>query len=448
MKKSLLIALVVVGLIAAATAYSRLTGGVAVESAVVRREVIREMIDETAKTRLPEVHLVTMPYPARIEPIKVTEGSIVHQGEVVAQVMKWDLELQLRQAKAAVERLKASWIENADVSVEKISHAQTISFVESMDATVKAARERVKAGKAKLDYAISNLERVSKLTPSGAKSVDDEERARLLKIESEVSYQQDQLILAAVEATQAATKLMPTLVMTYIDRKSLAGDVLKKQEEEALAALDRAKTDAQRGAMASPVDGVVLDRYESNERFVSAGTVLVRIGELDRLEVESEVLTQDVGNVKPGDPAEVYGPAIGSRAAKATVDHIFPAGFTKVSSLGVEQQRVKVILKFTQEELDRLRSERRLGVEYRVRIRIFTASNDNALVVPRSALFRGPSGAWQAFAIRGGKARLQDVKVGLMNDETAEILDGVTEGEAVVLAPESGLADGVRVKQG
>jgi HlyD family secretion protein len=445
-KPKLLFAVAAIVIVAAVFALGQLSPGQGVESALVRRTSIKELIDEQAKTRLPETHLVTMPYAARIEPIALDEGAPVKKGQVVAQIVQRDLDLQVRQAEAAYQRLEAAYEENADTSVEDTSYKQALAFVTSMAATVASAKERVKAGKAKLDYAESNYERIKSLRPSGAKSLDDEERALLLRIEAEVSYRQDQLILAAIEATQTATGLMPTMVMQYIGRKSLTGEVWKKQQGEALAQLEQAKTDRERGTMTSPVDGVVLERYDSNERYVAAGTVLLRIGELDRLEVESEVLTQDVGNVKPGDSAEVYGPAIGAKPAIATVDRIYPAGFTKVSSLGVEQQRVMVILRFTPEELERLRTERRMGVEYRVRVRITTAQKDNALVVPRSALFRGPGGVWQVFAVRDGVAKLLDVQVGLLNDEHAEITSGLAEGEEVILAPESTVADGVKVK--
>lgn len=444
-KTNAFLAVAAVLVVAAGLSFSQFSTGQAVLSERVRRAAIDERIDEQAKTRLPETHLVTMPYAARIEQIKLDEGDRVEKGQVVCQVVPRDLDLQVRQAQAAYDRLEAAFAENADTSVEDTTYKQALSFVTSMNATVAAARERVKSGKAKLDYAQSNYERIKSLRPSGAKSLDDEERALLLRIESEVSYRQDQLILAAIEATQTATGLMPTMVMQYISRKGLTGEVWKKQQAEALAALEQAKTDRERGTMTSPVDGVVLERYDSNERYVAAGTVLLRIGELDRLEVESEVLTQDVGNVKPGDHAEVYGPAIGDKPAAATVDRIFPAGFTKVSSLGVEQQRVMVILKFTSQELQRLRDERHLGVEYRVRVRIFTAKKDEALVVPRSALFRGPSGEWQVFAIRNGKAALQTVEIGLLNDELAEVTKGVDEDEEVILAPESSIADGTSV---
>ncbi len=103
------------------------------------------------------------------------------------------------------------------------------------------------------------------------------------------------------------------------------------------------------------------------------------------LEVEADVLSLDVVAAKVGDRAEIYGPAIGKPPAQAVVSRIYPAGFTKVSSLGVEQQRVKVILRFKQTDLQRLLKDRRLGVGYRVRVRIFTADKTQS---PADSTFR------------------------------------------------------------
>jgi HlyD family secretion protein len=172
----------------------------------------------------------------------------------------------------------------------------------------------------------------------------------------------------------------------------------------------------------------------------------MKIGELERMEVEADVLSQDVVDVKEGQQAEIYGPAIGREPVPAKVTRIFPAGFTKISSLGVEQQRVKVVLSFDPRYLKRLRAERQLGVDFRVGVRIFTANSDDALIVPRSALFRGAAGQWQVFAVRNGRVQLIDVGVGLMNDELVEIADGLAEDEVVVLAPETTLVDGMRVR--
>jgi HlyD family secretion protein len=128
------------------------------------------------------------------------------------------------------------------------------------------------------------------------------------------------------------------------------------------------------------------------------------------------------------------------------VTRIFPAGFTKVSSLGVEQQRVKVIMKLEDDDLRRLREGNDLGVAYRVRVRIFTASASDTLVIPRSALFRGASNDWQVYSIRGGQAHLQAVKIGLANDEQVQVVDGLAEGDQVILAPETNLSEGQAVR--
>jgi HlyD family secretion protein len=445
MKSWVIFAIIGAAVAAVGFGYVQFTGGVPVQSASVRVGAIRELVDEQAKTRLPKVHLITMPFTGRIESIELAEGTAVKKGQTVARIVPRDMKLVWNQAKSAVERLDASIRENDDVSVESTSLKQAVNFVLSMDSTVAAARERVRAGSAKLDYAKSHLDRTLKLRPSNAKTLDDEEQARLGKVQSEIDYQQDKLVLSAVEAMQAATALMPTAVRQYIERKALTREVLSKQKAEAQAQLERVEVDEQRSTMTSPVDGVILERIESNERYLPAGTELLKIGDLSQLEVEAEILSQDVVRIKPEAAAEVYGPAIGVTPAKATVARIFPGGFTKISSLGVEQQRVKVILRFEPDELARLRQYQNLGVDFRVRVRVFTANSENTLVVPRSALFRGPDGAWQVFAVRNRRAELQTVKVGLMNDEAAEIAEGLAEGETVVLSPETSLTPGTRV---
>jgi len=198
------------------------------------------------------------------------------------------------------------------------------------------------------------------------------------------------------------------------------------------------------------VDGIVLARERTNEQYLPAGTELMRIGRLEDLEVEADVLSQEVTAVKVGDPAEVSGPSIGSQPATATVRRIYPAGFTKISSLGVEQQRVKVILGFEPKELQRLLhpadGQQGLGVDYRVRVRIFTKERSGVVVVPRSAVFLKASGDWAAYVVDNGRARLTDVQVGLMNDEQVEIVKGVNSKDVVILAPETNLKDGDRVK--
>ena len=440
--------LLLVAVLAALLIYATAGGfsrGVPV-AAAAKMDSIREFIDEQAKTRLPETYLITMPFAGRIEPIDAVEGSPVKKDQVVARIVAKDLDLAVDQATAAVERADASVSENAYLEVEKTAYKQAEQFVKSTTAAVQASIERMKAGKAKVEYAEHDLGRTQQLMASHAQSQDDLERRLLQKVQSDADYRQDELVHAAMEAMAAATNLTPTMVQQYIAHKRLTADVLAKERAEADARLSQVKQDRQRGTMHSPVDGVVLARYVSNEGFLPAGTQLLEIGRLEAMEVEAEVLTLDVVSAKIGDAVEIYGPAIGPAAVHGEVARIYPAGFTKISSLGVEQQRVRVIVQFhDREDLKRLLRERGLGVGYRVRVRIHTAERSQALVVPRSALFRAADNSWQLFVVRGGRARLQNVAVGLMNDEQAEIRSGVAEGELVVLAPESSLSDGTKV---
>jgi HlyD family secretion protein len=435
-----------VAIVAVAIVVSTLTGGMPVEAAAVVRGPIQEYVDERGKTRLPQTYNITMPLEGRISAIDLVEGTPVQKDQVVARIITSDLNLSVEAATAAVDRLKASIRENDDASVETTGLKQSLEYVKSIDRTVEAAKAQVESGRAKLDYANNNAERIKQMRQSRTATQDEIEQAQLQQVQAGVEYQQDLLIERAIEALQAATALLPTGIQQYITRKDLTHDVLKMQLEEANVRLKEADRDRNRGELRSPVDGVILERAISDERQVTAGTVLLKIGRMDELEVEADILSQDVVNVKDGDAVEITGPAIGPTPARGTVKRIYPAGFTKVSSLGVEQQRVKVIIAFNAEDLERLRKQRDLGVDYRVRVRIITAEKKDALVAPRSALFRGGEGSWQVFAVRGRHAELQTVKVGLMNDETVEIASGLESGDLIILAPETSLRDGAKVK--
>lgn len=443
--KTWLLIILFAAVLATGTIYERFASGTPVEVARAGFGPIREFIDEEARTRLPRTYEVTMPFNGRIEPIAVREGTPVKAGDVVARVVQADLDLKVAEAKAAVDRLEASLRENDDTSVEATALEQALRYVQSMNRTVEAAEEQVKAGEAKRDLANKTWKRMRALFETRTTDEQELNRTETSKIEADVSYQRDVLLLSALKSLQTATALAPTVVRQYIERKKLKHDVLWHERAEAEARLKEAERDRRRGEMTSPIDGLVLERFETNERQVSAGTVLLTLGRLDELEVEVDVLSQDVVNVKPGQTADIYGPAIGRKPIRGVVDRIYPAGFTKTSSLGVEQQRVKVVLSFERDELQVLRAARDLGVGYRVRVRIFTDERSRALVIPRSALFRGPTGDWQVFVVREGKARLVSVGIGLLNDDLAEIRDGLSENEPVVLAPETSLTDGTRV---
>ncbi|MCE9607122.1 MAG: HlyD family efflux transporter periplasmic adaptor subunit [Planctomycetia bacterium] len=439
-----IVALIVVLLLAVA-AWSGMSSGTVVQCAAVAPAPIREFVDEQAQTRLPVTQLITMPFDGRVEAIELSEGAVVKKGQVVAKVVPQDLQLTVQDAQANIDRLESSIKESGDKTVESTALKQSLEYVLSMQATVAAAAARVEAGEAKLDYANKNFGRIRTLRETNSASEDQWNNAELQRIQADVDLRQDQLVLKALQSMLSATTLVPTVVKQYMDRKDLTVAVLKNERAQAEVKLAQQVRDRDRGSMQSPIDGVVLERLETNERRLAPGTVLLKIGAPGQLEVEADILSQDVVRVKPEQGVEVYGPAVGAQPARGIVAAIYPAGFTKVSSLGVEQQRVKVIVRFAPGELERIEKMQDLGIGYRVRVRIFTAEKPRTLVVPRSALFRGPDGRWQVFAVRSGKAKLVGVEVGLMNDEQVEVTTPLAEGELVVLAPESTLTDGARV---
>ncbi|UCG33767.1 MAG: HlyD family efflux transporter periplasmic adaptor subunit, partial [Phycisphaerales bacterium] len=174
-------------------------------------------------------------------------------------------------------------------------------------------------------------------------------------------------------------------------------------------------------------------------QYLAAGTPLLTVGRLDDMEVIAEVLTERATRVSPGDAVEVYGEAIVEGPIVGHVLRVYPAGFKKISSLGVEQQRVKVAVKLDQ------RPER-LGVAFRVHVRIFYDQAENALTLPRTALFRGERGEWQVMAVVDGRTELRTVEVGIMNDEDAQILSGVTADDQIVAHPSRDVTPGMKVE--
>jgi len=431
-----------------------LWSGVPVDVAEVREGPIQEFVDERGKTRLPETHRVTMPFGGRVEAITLSEGDEVKKGETVARLVPLDLDLTVEEARAVVDRLEAAIRENAYSAIEETAIKQAEQFVQSMADTVKVAATRVSSGQDKYEYHQKHLDRVEQLVKSRAQSEEDLDRARLDDAQAKWDLRQDEFVLSATQALALATDLLPTMVRQYIERKSYTEAVLKKQLAEATARLRQVEQNQKRGTMTSPVDGVVLERHVTNEQFLPAGTELLEISRLEDLEVEAEVLSVDVGNVQEDAAVKIYGPAIGNNLpgardyAVGTVHKVYPAGFTKISSLGVEQQRVIVIIHFKPEDLQWLRAERDLGVGYRVRVRITTREAPSALVIPRSSLFRSADARWNVYAIRGGRARVAEVQIGILNDELAQVTGGLAPGDLVVRAPEGDLEDGQRVKAG
>jgi HlyD family secretion protein len=190
----------------------------------------------------------------------------------------------------------------------------------------------------------------------------------------------------------------------------------------------------------SPVGGRVLRVLQESARVVPAGFPLMEVGDPGDLEARIEVLSRDAVAIRPGSRVllEKWG---GPAALAGRVRVVEPSAFTKVSALGVEEQRVYVVVDF----LDPLEQRPALGDAYRVEARIVTWESADVLKAPAGALFQR-GGTWQAFVLDGGTARLRTVKVGHSDGLETEVLEGLKAGDRVVVYPGDQIADGVRVK--
>jgi len=196
-----------------------------------------------------------------------------------------------------------------------------------------------------------------------------------------------------------------------------------------------------RGARTAPGSVNCLRFPQEGAAFVAAGTPLVELGDPARPEIVTEMLSTDAVQVQPGARVEIL--AWGGEAPLAgRVRLVEPSGFTKVSALGVEEQRVNVVIDFVGPR----EAWARLGHGYRVTVRIVVWASDQVLQAPVSALFRS-GGGWTGFFVwPGGRARLTGVEIGRMNDETAEIRHGLAPGARLILHPGQRVTNGVRVR--
>jgi HlyD family secretion protein len=276
-----------------------------------------------------------------------------------------------------------------------------------------------------------SVENLAHAKADAAQAVRDRERAKQLY---EKGYSALQELEQAASAETAASKSAEAARF----RVEAAASEVAVAKAALLAGEGDAADERRRISLPAPVDGRVLRVFEQSERVVPAGTPILEIGDASRLEIVIEVLSTDAVRVRPGMTVNLAGWG-GEGTLPATVRTIEPAAFTKVSALGVEEQRVRVIA-------DLAGPPGPLGDGYRVEARIVTWSADSVLKVPASACFRRAAGPdWAVFTVSDGRARLRPVAPGHRTAAEVEVLKGIAAGERVVLHPPNELSDGRRV---
>ena len=363
-----------------------------VDLAPVERGPMRVTVDDEGETRVRHRFLVSAPVAGQLQRIDLEPGDSVRKGTtVLANVLP-----------AAPQPLDAR------------ARTETEAAAAAAAAALGAARADLARATAARALAESELARYRDL-------------ARERVVSSQALEAKDTDARTAAESQRAA-------------EFAVAG--AQHQLEMARARLMQASGGRGLGrafAIVSPVDGVVLRRLQESEAVVAPGQPLLEIGDPRAIEIVSDLLSSDAVRVPPGAAVliERWG---GDRPLRARVRRVEPSGFTKISALGVEEQRVNVIMDFDEPADGRPG----LGDGYRVDVRIIVWEGESVLKVPASALFRRGA-EWAAFVETGGRARARAVQVGRRNGAEAEVIDGLRDGDLVVLHPADTLQDGSRI---
>lgn len=367
---------------------------VAVETAAVSRGPLVVTIDELGESRVSDLYIVSAPATGRLTRVPLKPGDPVLANETVL---------------AEIHPVQPD-------PIDARSFARSKAEIESLRAQLSAAHARIAELKAQQVLAEREFARAADLSRRGFVSKANLDRARAAR---------DGNRAAIAEATQAA-------------------DATGHSLDAARASLLTAGTQGGNGSVLvrSPVGGFVMRVPQESERVVVAGTPLLEIGDPNRMEIVADLLSTDAVRVRPGSKVflEDWG---GEVPLHGRVRRVEPFGFTKISALGVEEQRVNVVIDFT----DPRAAWERIGHGYRTTVKIVVDSVGDTLKIPIGALFR-TSGQWSLFVIgKQGRAQLRRVNIGRMNDEEAELVSGLSEGEQVILHPSDKVANGGRVKE-
>ncbi|WP_330961232.1 efflux RND transporter periplasmic adaptor subunit [Photobacterium sp. 53610] len=364
-----------------------------VEVVMVTEGPMTETVDDDAITRVKEVYTLTAPVSGRLLRIEKDAGDDVTTGAVLAVLQP--AVSPLLDARTQLERASAM-------------HAAE----ESRD----AARAQVKSALARLEYARIDFKRAGKLAQKDAVSIDRQDQARqvLRAAEAGLTTAESVLLQKEAEFQQAKAALL---------QPGEAAAVRQSQVE-----------------IIAPADGKILRIFQESEAVVAAGTPLMETGDPDNLEIAADLLSRDAVRIQPGDHVDIdnWG---GAGVLNGTVRRIEPAGTTKVSSLGIEEQRVNVLIDFSDPK-DKWAA---LGHGFQVDVRIAVWHGDHVLRVPIAAIFRHGRD-WAVFRDDDGRARLQAIQIGHLTGQYAEVLAGLSVGDQVIAYPSDRVQDGVMIR--
>jgi HlyD family secretion protein len=381
-------------IVVAAVVWFAWPSAVPVDIAVATQGPMEVTIDEEARTRVRHVYAVSAPLTGTAQRVDREVGDAVTANQTVVAIMR----------------------PAAPGFHDPRMHQELQSALTAADAAVSLADAERRRIEAALNLARTELTRMKALTGQGAVS-----QSALDKANAEA--QADEAALASAVAAVAVRR----------NERAIAAARLKNPGDEMLT--------AEAGCciqIRSPVTGQILSRVQESEAVVPAGTLLVTIGDPTDLEIVAELLSTDAVQVHAGDAVRIDG--WGGAPLQGRVRRVEPAGFLKVSALGIEEQRVRTIIDIT----DPPQNRGQLGHDYRVIAHIVVWNRDKVLTVPVGALFH-VGDDWAVFREVDGRARTTVVKLGQRNRRVAEVISGLRAGQHVVVHASDRVSDGIRI---
>jgi HlyD family secretion protein len=376
-----------------------------VDLATVAKGPIEVTADDDGKTHVRHIYTVSAPIAGKVLRISHPvgeQGPSLHVGDKVT----------------ANETVVALMQPTPPSFIDVRSHDQLEAEVVAADAFIQQQEAEVRRLQAALDFSRTEFERAKTLSRTQSISTQAFDKAKF-------DLDTNEAALASAKAqVDVRRSLRASLAARLIDPTNTAAATEPVCCVRVLA----------------PASGRVLKIIQDSEAVVLPGAPLVDIGNPLDLEVVADLLSTDAVQIKVGAPVRIDG--WGGAAIKGRVVRVDPAGFLKVSALGIEEQRVRVTIDFA----DPPEAWSQLGHDYRVIVHVVIWSADDALTVPISALFR-KGDDWAAFAVENGRTRTAIVKIGHRNNRVAEVLGGLAAGSRVVVHPSDRIADDVRVAQ-
>lgn len=399
-----------------------------------RGEIV-ESFTEKAETRLSQEYPVQVPVSGHIGRVALRPGDIVRRGQVLVQFDRFDQHSAWLQARAHVSEAQQDLSLLGDVGVERQAAAEASAQLGALRQRQGALQAQLREAEARWQQARTDVKRWRGMLQKDLMPQRDFDQVQLSERTAlEQVRRLRQELLAQGQDQAAAGSRLARLREEETRRLSqapvLEQRVLQAQQEEARAshALGRAE-------IRSPIDGVVLKRFEEGPRDLTAGSPLLLLGNLRDLEVVCQVLTGDAVRVGKGTSVRLEA---SGKAWKGRVRRVEPAGFTKLSSLGIEQQRVNVVIG--------LDGSAGLGVGYQLQARFLVRSRSGALLIDRFSALQGASGGKLVWKVEGDRLHSQPIEVGLVSETQMEVVKGLSESDRIVAVPDATMEEGMKVQ--